>query len=211
MGHMSSSNVIFANDDFYRFNIDKIIRADDASSTSNSTAATSSHLPDKGEDSQASKRLRLGMDLAKEKRFKRRKAMLQKHYFTMNIEMAPSGEKIYKINFEQPKVLARVDIFLMIGDFFQSGFPQYTADMLDKPNGWTDDPSNVRRREVLIEMRQALFCFENEEGAKTTVVCAGNMILDSTKENAKQIKLKLLDRMDKTTQLFSMNHAHLAH
>ena len=26
MGHISSQNVIFANDDFYRFNVDKIIR-----------------------------------------------------------------------------------------------------------------------------------------------------------------------------------------
>ena len=85
--------------------------------------------------------------------------MLQKHYFAINIQIAPSGEKIYKINFEQPKVLARVDIFLMIADFFQSGLPKYTADMPDKPNGWSDDPSSIRRREVLIEMRQALICF----------------------------------------------------
>lgn len=29
MGHISSSNVILANDDFYRFNVDKIIRGDE--------------------------------------------------------------------------------------------------------------------------------------------------------------------------------------
>lgn len=34
MGHMSSSNVIFANDEFYRFNVDKIIRGDDEISSS---------------------------------------------------------------------------------------------------------------------------------------------------------------------------------
>ena len=63
----------------------------------------------------------------------------------MNILMNPSGEKIFKIDFDQPKVVARVDIFLMIGDFFRSGFPVYTADTLDKPNGWSDDPNMVRR------------------------------------------------------------------
>ena len=31
MGHISSSNVILANDDYYRFNVDKIIRGDDSS------------------------------------------------------------------------------------------------------------------------------------------------------------------------------------
>ena len=46
-------------------------------------------------------------------------------------------------------------------------------------------------------MRQALICFENEERAKTTVVCAGDMILTKTRENINQVKLKLLDRMDK--------------
>ena len=115
----------------------------------------------------------------------------------MNIQMAPSGEKIFKINFEQPKVLARADIFLMIGDFFRSGFPVYTQDMHDKPNGWSDDPNSYRRQEILVEMRQALFCFSNEESAETTVVCAGNMILTKTRENVNQVKLKLLDRMDK--------------
>ena len=66
---------------------------------------------------------RLGDDIAKEKRFKRRKNMLLKNNFVMEIDMFPSGEKIYKINLEQPKLLARADIFLMIGDFFRSGFP----------------------------------------------------------------------------------------
>ena len=64
MGHMSSSNVIFANDEFYRFNIDKIIRGDDESSGKNV------------EEIPTNRRMRLGVDLAKEKRFKRRKAML---------------------------------------------------------------------------------------------------------------------------------------
>ena len=36
MGHMSSSNVIFANDEFYRFNVDKIIRGDDENYTGKS-------------------------------------------------------------------------------------------------------------------------------------------------------------------------------
>ena len=74
MGHMSSSNVIFANDEFYRFNIDKIIRGDDENSTGKNVEEVPGH-----------RRMRLGIDLTKEKRFKRRKAMLQKHYFTMNI------------------------------------------------------------------------------------------------------------------------------
>ena len=30
MGHISASNIIYANDDFYRFNVDKIIRSDEA-------------------------------------------------------------------------------------------------------------------------------------------------------------------------------------
>ena len=64
--------------------------------------------------------------------------MLLKNNFMMTIEMFPSGEKIYKINLEQPKLVARADIFLMIGDFFRSGFPQYTIDTFDKPNGWTE-------------------------------------------------------------------------
>jgi hypothetical protein len=71
----------------------------------------------------------------------------------MKIDMFPSGEKIYKINFDQPKVVARADIFLMIGDFFKSGFPVYTSDVWDKPNGWTDDPNSQRRSEILVEMR----------------------------------------------------------
>ena len=33
MGHISSSNIIFANDDFYRFNIDKIIMGNDNQSS----------------------------------------------------------------------------------------------------------------------------------------------------------------------------------
>ena len=101
----------------------------------------------------------------------------------MNIQMHPSGEKIYKINFDQPKVFARMDIFLMIADFFGTGFPQYTADMFDKPVGWSDDPNSRRRQEVILDMRQALFCFLNEEAAKTTVVCSGDIILTKTREN----------------------------
>ena len=46
-------------------------------------------------------------------------------------------------------------------------------------------------------MRQALICFENDERAKTTVVCAGNMILTKNRENINQTKLKLLDRIEK--------------
>ena len=94
-------------------------------------------------------------------------------------------------------MLARADIFLMIGDFFRSGFPVYTAEMHDKPIGWSDDPNSVRRQEILVEMHQALFCFSNEDSAKTTIVCAGNMIIDKTRENVNQVKLKLLYRMDK--------------
>ena len=30
MGHISTSSIIFANDDYYRFNVDKIIRSDEA-------------------------------------------------------------------------------------------------------------------------------------------------------------------------------------
>ena len=47
-------------------------------------------------------------------------------------------------------------------------------------------------------MRQALICFENEQHAKTTVVCAGDLILTKTRENINQVKLKLLDRMDRS-------------
>ena len=63
----------------------------------------------------------------------------------MNVSMFPSGEKIFKIDLDQPKVLAKVDIFLMIADFFRTGFPQYSADMFDKPNGWSGDPNSSRR------------------------------------------------------------------
>lgn len=87
----------------------------------------------------------------------------------------------------------------MIGDFFKSGFPVYTPETFDKPNGWTDDPNSQRRQEILVEMRQALVCFENEDSEKTTVVCAGDMIMTKTRENINQVKLKLLDRMDKAT------------
>ena len=79
--------------------------------------------------------------------------MLLKNNFVMQIDMFPSGEKIYKINLEQPKLVARADIFLMIGDFFRSGFPVYNLDTFDKPNGWTDDPNSSRRQEVVVEMR----------------------------------------------------------
>lgn len=93
--------------------------------------------------------------------------------------------------------MARADIFLMISDFFKSGFPKYQADEWDKPNGWSDDPNCQRRQEILVEMRQALVCFPNEETAEKTVVCAGDMILTKTRENINQVKLRLLDRMDK--------------
>ena len=73
--------------------------------------------------------------------------------------MYPSGEKIFKIDLDSPKVLARMDIFLMIADFFKSGFPKYSAEMFDKPVGWTDDPNSCRRQEIIVDMRQALFCF----------------------------------------------------
>ena len=131
----------------------------------------------------------------------------------MTIEMFPSGEKIYKINLEQPKLVARADIFLMIGDFFRSGFPQYTIDTFDKPNGWTDDPNSARRQEVVVEMRQALVCLENGNdtlqngGAKTTtVVCSGDIFLTKNRENINQVKLKLLDRMDKTGTSITPNY-----
>lgn len=188
MGHMSASNIIVASEDFYKFNVDKIIRSDQ--NISEPTEPSQS-------DSQ-SRSNRRGADIAaKEKRYKRRKDLLMKDNFSMNISMFPSGEKIYKIILEQPKVLARADIFLMVGDFFKSGFPQYTRSSSDKPNGWTDDPNSVRRQEIILEMRQAFICFENEERAKTTVVCAGNMILTKNRENINQSKLKLLDRMEK--------------
>ena len=46
-------------------------------------------------------------------------------------------------------------------------------------------------------MRQALVCVPNETTAKATVVCSGDMIITKTRENINQVKLKLLDRMDK--------------
>lgn len=73
MGHISSSNLIFANDDFYRFNVDKIIRGDDEQHEGRS------------QDDPSSRRARLSVDIAKEKRLKRRKAALLKNYFTMSI------------------------------------------------------------------------------------------------------------------------------
>ena len=61
---------------------------------------------------------------------------------------------------------ARVDIFLMIFDFFRLGFPQYPPECADKPNGWTNDPNMVRRQEVIFEMQQGLICLENNSTAK---------------------------------------------
>ena len=93
MGHISSQNVIFANDDFYRFNVDKIIRG---GGDENSKDVEEGPPLANG----ASRRSRLSADLAREKLLRRRKTMLQKHHFRMNIQMAPTGDKIYKINFD---------------------------------------------------------------------------------------------------------------
>lgn len=179
MGHISASNIIYANDDFYRFNVDKIIRSDEAFSQQASLGQSS----EESRNTDGRRGRRLGDENAKEKRLQRRKNMLLKNNFQMVMDMFPSGEKIYKINLEQPKVLARADIFLMIGDFFRSGFPIYTIDTFDKPNGWTDDPNSARRQEIVVEMRQALVYFENEDLGKTTVVCSGDMFLTKTREN----------------------------
>ena len=179
MGHISASNIIYANDDFYRFNVDKIIRSDEAFSQQASLGQSS----EESRNTDGRRGRRLGDENAKEKRLQRRKNMLLKNNFQMVMDMFPSGEKIYKINLEQPKVLARADIFLMIGDFFRSGFPIYTIDTFDKPNRWTDDPNSARRQEIVVEMRQALVYFENEDLGKTTVVCSGDMFLTKTREN----------------------------
>ena len=99
------------------------------------------------------------------------------------MEMFPSGEKIYKLNFDQQKVVLRVDIYLMIFNFFRNGMPEYTIDTVDKPVGWLNDPNNARRQEIMVEMRQGLICFENQSDAKQTVVCVGDLILTKTREN----------------------------
>ena len=71
MGHISSQNIILANDDFYRFNIDKIIRGDESEEPS------SELLSPTNEDAMPeNRRARLNIDVAKERRFKKRKAAL---------------------------------------------------------------------------------------------------------------------------------------
>ena len=76
---------------------------------------------------------------------RKRRALLEKNNFSTSIEMKPSGEKIYKIKFDQQKVVMRVDIYLMIFNFFRNGMPEYFADTVDKPDGWTNDPNDARR------------------------------------------------------------------
>ena len=47
----------------------------------------------------------------------------------------------------------RVDIYLMIFNFFRNGMPEYSIDTVDKPVGWMNDPNNARRQEIMVEMR----------------------------------------------------------
>ena len=174
MGHISASNHLVTDEDFYKFNIDQIIRA-----TDNPTDRRSGGM------------------YTSESQLRKRKALLEKNNFSVNMQMFPSGEKIYKFKFDQQKVVMRVDIYLMIFNFFRNGMPEYSIDTIDKPVGWTNDPNNARRQEIMIEMRQGLICFENQTDAKQTVVCVGDLILTKTRENINQIKLKLLDRLDR--------------
>ena len=51
--------------------------------------------------------------------------MLEKINFNVNVQMFPSGEKIYKFKFDQQKVVMRLDIYLMIFNFFRNNMPEY--------------------------------------------------------------------------------------
>ena len=84
---------------------------------------------------------------------RKRRALLEKNNFSVSIQMYPSGEKIYKLKFDQQKVVMRVDIYLMIFNFFRNNMPEYTVDTVDKPVGWTNDPNDARRQEIMVEMR----------------------------------------------------------
>jgi hypothetical protein len=52
--------------------------------------------------------------------------MLERKNFALEINMRPDGEKLYKIKLEQPKMVMRADIFLMIFEFFTTAFPLYS-------------------------------------------------------------------------------------
>lgn len=65
--------------------------------------------------------------------------MLEKKNFKMEIQMRADGEKIYKIKLNQPKMVMRVDIFLMIFEFFTTAFPLYSKLSRDQPNNYSTD------------------------------------------------------------------------
>ena len=112
--------------------------------------------------------------------------------------MKADGEKIYKIKFNEPKMSMRMDIFLMVGEFFSTASPLYSKQSRDQPNNYSWDPNAARRQEILLELKEGLIVFENAPGAKQTVVCQGSVIMTKTRETINTIKLKLLDRYDKT-------------
>lgn len=74
--------------------------------------------------------------------------------------MMPDGEKIVKCNMKEPKIFMRSNIFMMINEFFGTAYPKYETE--DKPNFYTSDVDNAPRQEIIVEMKDALICFEND-------------------------------------------------
>ena len=119
--------------------------------------------------------------------------MLERFNFEVGVTMMPSGEKLIKCRLDQPKMFMRTNILLMIGEFFSSASPEYKSGA-DRPNFYSSDSDNASRQEIILEMREALICFENEEDSLQTLACQGSLILTKTRETLNQIKIKLLDR-----------------
>ena len=83
MGHISAANYLVTDEDFYKFNIDQLIRSNDAPQASKKNHRSFGGL------------------YASESVLKKRKALLEKNNFTVAIQMFPCGEKIYKLKFDQ--------------------------------------------------------------------------------------------------------------
>lgn len=102
---------------------------------------------------------------------RKRRALLEKKNFCMDVQMKADGEKIYKINLSRPKMVMRPDILLMIFEFFTTAFPLYSKQSKDHPNNYNWDPNAARRQELLLELKEGLVIFENSRNARQTVVC----------------------------------------
>ena len=105
------------------------------------------------------------------------------------MEFLPSGERKTAIEVSGLKIFIKMQLFILLQQFFMNAFPQYKETDKDKPwwfNG--NDPDAGGKQSQTFKIKDCIICFLNRNGFKS--------ILLQGEFNISMVKQKIKDKLD---------------